>query len=73
MRVLFSKPGYEPYVSRVVPEPPPETELNVPLISTVQASVSSLEAKEESVKVTFDRPILEQDIERHIQVTNNKT
>lgn len=62
-RVIFTKKGYAPYISRIVQVPPPETELNVPLvrtappqIETVTPAQGSSEVKKDAVMtVNFDR------------------
>ncbi|ADC49273.1 Alpha-amylase/pullulanase (1,4-alpha-D-glucan glucanohydrolase, Pullulanase) with SLH domain [Alkalihalophilus pseudofirmus OF4] len=60
-KVKYEKAGYEPYTSRDVVVPPPETELNVPLIrqsapreQDVLTQVTSTD-KEITVTLTFDR------------------
>ncbi len=62
-RVVFTKDGYEPYISRVMDVPPPETELNVPMVKSTDPMITSVtpahsanDVKTDStLKVTFDR------------------
>jgi uncharacterized repeat protein (TIGR01451 family) len=62
-RVVFTKDGYDPYISRIVTVPPPETQLNVPMVRNTEPVVDSITpaANSTSVEVnanmtvTFDR------------------
>ncbi|MHC0036459.1 S-layer homology domain-containing protein [Pseudoneobacillus sp. C159] len=61
-RVIFTKDGYEPYISRIVTVPPPETQLNVPMVRTTDPRVTSITPAANStvesnaaISVTFDR------------------
>ena len=80
-RVIFSKEGYNTYTSRVVTVPPPETELNVPLIRTDDPVVTAVTPDNEGndvavgskVKVEFDRLMNQQNLAENIQVINSAT
>ncbi len=62
-QVRFNKEGYEPYSSRVVPVPPPETELNIPLVRIAQPEFVSITPANDvnnvktnaSITITFDQ------------------
>ncbi len=72
-RVIFAKDGYETYTSRTVTVPPPETELNVPLISkrALDAEVELLDNY--SILVRFNRPVKEKDLSSLIRVVRQDT
>ncbi|MBM7702264.1 S-layer homology domain-containing protein [Metabacillus iocasae] len=80
-RVVFSKEGYDSYISRHVVVPPPETQLNVPLVRTSAPEVkgitpaknaTNIEVKD-SITVEFDRLMNEagKDNIKLYEVTNN--
>lgn len=54
-RVIFTKDGYEPYISRIMDVPPPETELNVPMVKIGDPSILTTDVTEKDLSVTFDR------------------
>jgi uncharacterized repeat protein (TIGR01451 family) len=61
-RVIFTKEGYEPYISRIVSVPPPETQLNVPLVRKADPIVESISPNGQNgidvstnLTVAFDR------------------
>jgi uncharacterized repeat protein (TIGR01451 family) len=66
-RVLFSKPGYESYISRKVVVPPAETQLNVPMIRNTAPVVESITPANNTsdvpsnteILIVFDRPMKE--------------
>ncbi|MCM3443795.1 leucine-rich repeat domain-containing protein [Metabacillus halosaccharovorans] len=80
-RVIFSKDGYNTYTSRIVTVPPPETELNVPLIRTDDPIVTAVTpdnegnnvAVDSKVRVVFDRLMDQQNLAENIQVINSST
>lgn len=61
--VRYNKEGYQSYTSRVIPVPPPETELNVPLVRLEQPKLVSITpadnatsvATNSTITVTFDQ------------------
>ncbi|MDT8860356.1 carboxypeptidase regulatory-like domain-containing protein [Alkalihalobacillus sp. MEB130] len=67
-RVIFSKEGYETYISRIVEVPPEETELNVPLVRLSEPEVEFISYEEGTVTVVFDRLMNEEDVEEYIRV-----
>lgn len=54
-RVIFTKDGYEPYISRVMNVPPPETELNVPMVRNTDPVIRTTEVSGKDLTVKFDR------------------
>ncbi|MGN7385469.1 carboxypeptidase regulatory-like domain-containing protein [Sporosarcina sp. SAFN-015] len=54
-RVIFTKDGYEPYISRVMNVPPPETELNIPMVRITDPAVTTATVSENDMTVKFDR------------------
>lgn len=54
-RVIFSKEGYEPYISRVMSVPPAETELNVPMVKSGEPAVTTATVNEDDLTIVFDR------------------
>ncbi|KFZ43731.1 alpha-amylase/pullulanase [Anoxybacillus flavithermus] len=75
-RVVFSKEGYETYISRIVDVPPAETQLNVPLVrqSNPRVEVATPATNAENVdtnaniQVTFDRLMDKSSIEQGVSV-----
>src|SRR5690606_28281794 len=53
-RVIFSKEGYDTYISRTVVVPPAETQLNVPLIRNNAPVVKSVKPGFEETEVSLD-------------------
>ncbi|MDQ0231423.1 leucine-rich repeat domain-containing protein [Metabacillus malikii] len=80
-RVIFSKDGYSTHISRIVTVPPPETELNVPLIreddpivtAVTPANKSADAAVDNSISVEFDRLMNQEHVNENIQVINKAT
>lgn len=54
-RVIFTKDGYEPYISRIMNVPPPETELNIPMVRNTDPAIVTSEVTEKDLTVEFDR------------------
>ncbi|MDN4605946.1 S8 family serine peptidase [Sporosarcina sp. F6_3S_P_2] len=54
-RVIFTKDGYEPYISRIMNVPPPETELNVPMVRIADPVITTTEVTAIDLTVEFDR------------------
>jgi len=54
-RVIFTKVGYEPYISRVMDVPPPETELNIPMVKIGDPSILTTSVTGKDLSITFDR------------------
>ena len=54
-QVNFSKEGYEPYTSRIVTVPPPETQLNVPLVRSSRPYVSEIIVQNKDHSITLDK------------------
>ncbi|WP_243388159.1 leucine-rich repeat domain-containing protein [Bacillus kexueae] len=75
-RVVFSKDGYETYISRTVTVPPAETQLNVPLVRTSNPSVYAITPADgmkdtslhPTVKVEFDRLMNVEHLQNGIRV-----
>lgn len=75
-RVVFSKEGYETYISRIVDVPPAETQLNVPLVRQshprVEAATPATNAENvdtnANIQVTFDRLMDKSSIEQGVSV-----
>ena len=54
-RVIFTKDGYETYVSRIMDVPPPETELNIPMVKIGDPAIVTTEVTEKNLAIVFDR------------------
>ena len=54
-QVLFEKEGYVPAQSKVLPVPPPQTEVNIQMTSRGPAAISSAECRNNRITVSFDR------------------
>lgn len=56
-RVVFTKEGYKPYISRVMKVPPAETELNVPMVKVTDPMITTKAADvgSSNLTITFDR------------------
>lgn len=75
-RVQFTKQGYENYTSRIVVVPPAETMLNVPMVRTSAPAVVSVTPAASSVnvpanstvKVVFDRPMNEANMDTELRL-----
>lgn len=75
-RVVFSKEGYETYISRIVDVPPAETQLNVPLVRQsnprVETATPATNAENvdtnANIQVTFDRLMDKSSIEQGVSV-----
>jgi hypothetical protein len=83
-RVVFTKDGYEPYISRTVVVPPPETQLNVPMVRSTDPTITSMVPAANStteanapISVTFDRLMNAADKATHLKLYkingNNRT
>lgn len=57
-RVVFTKDGYIPYISRVMDVPPVETELNIPMVKAADPALKTTEIKANNLTVEFDRPMV---------------
>ncbi len=79
-RVLFSKDGYVDYTSRETLVPPPETQLNVPMIAVTNPEVTSVTPNDgvkdvdltSNIEVNFDRPMNENNMGDNIKLLNSK-
>lgn len=72
-RVRFSKDGYRPYTSRTVPVPPPELELNVPLIATTPLQVEVEKVGNDQIYLRFNRPVKEHELTSAIAIVDETT
>lgn len=54
-RVEFSKDGYETFTTAFLPVPPPQTEVNVGIISELPSEIISAEMNDNRVKIEFSR------------------
>lgn len=61
-RVIFTKDGYEPYISRVMNVPPPETELDIPMIKVSDPGITTTVVTEKDLTVSFDRLMKAEDM-----------
>lgn len=75
-QVKFVKPAYEDYASRFVTVPPPETQLNVPLVQTsapkiikvIPANDATNVKTRSSITIEFDRLVAIEDLSTMIEV-----
>lgn len=72
-QVVFTKAGYKPYTSRMVTVPPPEMELNIPLISTESLRAEVEKVGNDKIKIRFNRPVNERELASNIIVTHKDT
>jgi uncharacterized repeat protein (TIGR01451 family) len=78
-RVLFSKDGYDAYTSRIVVVPPPETQLNVPMVRSTAPVIESISVTNNatnvsttpSIEIIFDRPMDKVSVESFIKLQSN--
>lgn len=61
-QVRFSKVGYQPAQTKWLPVPPPQMEINVPLVRLSQPEVKSISAYEDNVLIDFDRYMMIEDL-----------
>lgn len=67
-RVIFSKLGYENHISRVVTVPPPETELNINLVSLAAPEVEGHALAAGTLLVTFNKYMVVDSVTGGIEV-----
>lgn len=75
-RVVFTKAGYESHISRVMEVPPPETQLNVPLVRTAPPQIETVTPangsanikKDTGITVTFDRLMNIEEASEHLKL-----
>ena len=75
-RVMYEKDGYDRAYSDWLPVPPPQLEVNVPLVSRTAPTLESVEAESDRVEVTFSKYMQPETVEaaltlngRSVQVT----
>ena len=54
-QVRFEKAGYEPAQSDWLPVPPPQLEVNIPIVQLSQPEVSNATARKDAIDITFDK------------------
>lgn len=70
-QVRFSKDGYEPTQTKWLPVPPPQMEVNMPLVRLSEPLIQSINAYEDNIIIQFDRYMMPEDLtEGMIQVTD---
>ena len=57
-QVRFEKEGYEPTQSDWLPVPPPQLEVNIPIVQLRQPEVLNAEAYTDAINITFDKFML---------------
>ncbi|MFV8826433.1 leucine-rich repeat domain-containing protein [Alkalihalobacterium sp. APHAB7] len=71
-RVIFSKEGFETYISRIVTVPPEETELNVPLVRISNPEVIGTLYNQGTLTISFDRLMDQANVDDHIRVYDHE-
>ena len=61
-QVRFTKAGYEPAQTKWLPVPPPQMEVNIPLVRTSAPLVQSVKAYADNILINFDRYMMEEDL-----------
>ena len=70
-QVRFSKTGYQPTQTEWLPVPPPQMEVNVPLVRLSAPNVQAINAYEDNLTIEFDRYMMPEDLTAEmIQVTD---
>ena len=54
-QVRFEKEGYEPTQSEWLPVPPPQLEVNIPIVQLRQPEVANAVARKDAIDITFDK------------------
>jgi hypothetical protein len=54
-QVRFEKEGYEPTQSEWLPVPPPQLEVNIPIVQLRQPEVENAVARKDAIDITFDK------------------
>lgn len=72
-RVIFSKPNYQTYTSRTVSVPPPETKLNIPLVSKQPLNAEVEMLNKNKILIRFNRPVNEIDLTSLIRIIRQDT
>lgn len=62
-QVRFTKPGYEPAQTKWLPVPPPQMEVNMPLVRLSAPVVKSIKAYEDNITIQFDRYMMPEDLD----------
>lgn len=61
-QVRFSKEGYEPTQTKWLPVPPPQMEVNMPLVRMSAPEVQNISAYEDYLTIDFDRYMMPEDL-----------
>ena len=70
-QVRFSKSGYQPAQTEWLPVPPPQMDVNMPLVRLSAPDVWAINAYEDNLVIEFDRYMMPEDLtEELIQVTD---
>lgn len=70
--VKFEKDGYEPTSTDWLPVPPPQLDINVPMVQYTKPSISTVEWNENGIFIQFDKYMLPATVNtQNIQVTFN--
>ena len=70
-QVRFSKTGYQAAQTEWLPVPPPQMEVNMPLVRLSAPNVQSIKAYEDNLTIGFDRYMMPEDLTTEmIQVTD---
>ncbi len=70
-KVVFDKDGYVTAESAVMNVPPAHTDVNISMVSLSGAEVVSVTANEEYVEITFDKPVLVDDVETLVEIVSD--
>lgn len=57
-KVIFEKAGYEPAESEWLPVPPPQLNVNIPMVQSTPPAVKSAKAYSDGVEIEFDKYML---------------
>ncbi len=72
-QVKFDKEGYQTTYSEWLPVPPPQLEVNIPMVQSVQPTVKNARAYEDGIEVEFDKYMLPDALDTdNIFVTKNE-
>lgn len=61
-QVRFSKTGYQPAQTKWLPVPPPQMEVNMPLVRLSEPEVWAINAYEDNLTIEFDRYMMPEDL-----------
>lgn len=70
-QIKFEKAGYETTWSELLPVPPPQLNINIPMVQSTAPKVKSVKADKEGIDIEFDKYMLVESLAGSIFATKN--